>query len=108
MQKAFLELKESDRLTRGLIDWLGFKREYITFSAKERVSGNPSYSVTKLIGLASNVFTSLSPKPLYIFGCLGVVITVLSFLTGLAVLIEQVILNDPLHGNLPVQLNLAF
>jgi dolichol-phosphate mannosyltransferase len=95
VQQAFLELKESDRITRGLIDWLGFKRVYIKFEAKRRESGSPGYSTHKLMGLAANSFASLTPKPLYMFGYLGVLITMASFLLGLAVIIEQLILSDP-------------
>ena len=97
VQQAFLSLKESDRITRGLIDWLGFQRAYIKFKAKSRDSGSPSYNTPKLMRLAVNSFTSLSPKPLYLFGCLGIIITMAAFLLGLAVFIEQLLLNDPLH-----------
>jgi dolichol-phosphate mannosyltransferase len=99
VQRAFLELKESDRITRGLIDWLGFRRELVPFEAQARQQGAASYGRGQLFRLASNSFVSLSPKPLYIFGYLGVVITILSFVLGSAVLIEQLILSDPLNWN---------
>jgi dolichol-phosphate mannosyltransferase len=99
VQQAFLTLPETDRITRGLIDWLGFRREYIQFTAKNRKSGTPGYSWRKLIGLATNSFVSLTPRPLYLFGYLGVVITAIAFLLGLAVIIEQLILGDPAHWN---------
>lgn len=97
VQKAYLSLNETDRIARGLIDWLGFRREYIYFKANPRSHGTSSYSSTKLFGLAVNSFTSLSVKPLYIFGYTGIFITIASFLLGVAVIIEQLILNDPLH-----------
>jgi glycosyltransferase involved in cell wall biosynthesis len=97
VQQAFLTLKESDRITRGLIDWLGFKRVYIKFTVKRRESGSPSYSTHKLMGLAVNSFASLTPRPLYMFGYLGIFITIAAFLLGLAVFIEQLLLGDPLH-----------
>lgn len=95
--KAFLDLKESDRITRGLIDWLGFSRKYIYFKANPRANGRPGYSTRKLFQLAANSFISLTLTPLFIFGYLGVFITVSSFLTGLAILIEQIIMSDPYH-----------
>lgn len=96
VQEAFLNLKETDRITRGLIDWLGFKRSYIKFNAKHRESGSPSYGFNKLIGLAVNSVASLTPKPLYMFGYLGVFITLMSLLLGISVFIEQLLLGDPL------------
>ncbi len=99
VQQAFLTLPETDRITRGLIDWLGFKREFISFKVKQRQSGSPVYSLHKLMGLAANSFTSLTPKPLFLFGYLGVIITTASFLLGVVVLVEQLILGDPGHWN---------
>lgn len=97
VRAAFLQLGETDRLTRGLIDWLGFKREYVHFRPNARTSGEPSYNRRKLFRLATNGFVSLTPAPLYIFGYLGIIITTISTLLGLAVLIEQVLLGDPWH-----------
>lgn len=96
VQHAFVSLQETGRITRGLIDWLGFRREIIEFEAHDRQFGAASYSTRQLVSLAVNSFVSLSPVPLYIFGYVGVVITLLSTLVGSSVLIEQVLLRDPL------------
>src|SRR5664279_4955137 len=96
VQKEFLRLTETDRITRGLIDWLGFERSYIYFNAKSRAVGVAGYGKAKLIKLAINSFVSMSPVPLYIFGYLGVFITLGSLFLGAAVLAEQVVLRDPL------------
>jgi len=96
---AFLELKESDRITRGLIDWLGFERVFIEFTAGPRQQGSAGYDRRKLFHLATNSFVSLSTMPLYLFGYLGVVITFASLVLGLTVGVEQLILNDPWHWN---------
>lgn len=95
VQQAFLSLTENDRITRGLIDWLGFKRVHIPIARLPRTAGTPSYRLSSLIKLAANSFISLSSVPLYIFGYVGVVITTLAFLTGVAVFIEQLVLHDP-------------
>lgn len=99
VQAAFLELKESDRITRGLIDWLGFDRDYVYFTANARIAGTASYSTGKLIKLAIDSFVSMSSRPLFIFTYIGLFITTLSFVLGTLVMIEQVILNDPLNWN---------
>ena len=96
VQQAFLKLGETDRITRGLIDWLGFDRTIVYFDPLDRSFGNASYNTRQLVRLAINSFVSLSPVPLYIFGYTGVIITILSGLLGLAVIIEQLFLGDPL------------
>ncbi|HEV7454683.1 MAG TPA: glycosyltransferase family 2 protein, partial [Candidatus Saccharimonadales bacterium] len=97
VQQAFLQLGESGRMTRALIDWLGFERTYIRFEAAPRGTGNVAYSLSKLVSLAANSFVSHSPKPLYLFGYLGVFITLASFTLGVTVFVEQLLLGDPLH-----------
>jgi dolichol-phosphate mannosyltransferase len=97
VQEAFLELNDVDRVTRGLIDWLGFKTSYIKFRAKARVHGEAGYSFNKLVKLAMNSYVGFSTTPLYFFGYLGIIISSLSFILGLAVFIEQLLLGDPLN-----------
>lgn len=97
VQTAFLRLRENSRITRGLIDWLGFQRQYIYFHANRRQAGSPGYNWQALFKLASNSLVSLTATPLYLFGYLGVFITAGAFLLGLAVIVEQLILSDPWH-----------
>lgn len=93
---AFLGLNETDRITRGLIDWLGFERSYVSFIPKVRKQGSPGYSLRKLLALFTNSFTSLTLQPLYVFGYLGLVITSIAFLAGVVVFVEQIALGDML------------
>lgn len=99
VRDEFLKLKESDRITRGLIDWLGFQPVYIEFKSKARQHGEPTYSKRMLVRLAMNSIVSLTPWPLYLFGYLGIFITITSFLLGSVVFIEQLLLEDPLSWN---------
>ena len=78
----FNRFTETNRLTRGLIDWLGFKRAYIHFEANERLHGTASYSLVKLMKLAFHSFISLSLFPLKLAGYLGILITSISFVSG--------------------------
>lgn len=96
VQAAFLTLDESNRITRGLIDWLGFERTYIYFVPKDRTEDQPGYSQRKLIHLAMNSIVSLSPRPLYLLGYLGITVTGVALVLGIVVIIEQLLLGDPL------------
>jgi len=96
VRDAFSRLSERSRITRALIDWLGFKKDYITFTANTRAFGEASYSIRKLIKLATNSFVSLTNFPLFASGYLGLIIMPLSLLIGLFIIIEQYILGDPI------------
>jgi dolichol-phosphate mannosyltransferase len=91
---AFNAFTERERSTRALIDWLGFKREYIEFDMDDRANGKASYSMGKLFHLAIYSSVSHSLFPLRIAGYLGVFITFFSGLLGLAVIFEQYIFRD--------------
>ena len=94
--EVFKKLTERNRITRGMIDWLGFKRAYVPFNQEARRNGRPTYSMKKLIALAMNSFTSFSLVPLKIAGYLGIIILGLSIPAGLFMYIERYILGDPL------------
>jgi dolichol-phosphate mannosyltransferase len=73
--EAFKRATERERLFRGIMDWLGFRRTYIRFEADARMAGAPGYSYRKLWNLAVSSITSFSLWPLRITGYLGVLIT---------------------------------
>lgn len=89
----FKKFTETNRMTRALIDWLGFRRDYIYFDANRRVNGDASYSFWKLFMLAINSFVSLSLLPLKFAGVLGFAITFVSGIAGFYILIGKYFLH---------------
>lgn len=96
VQTEFDRLTERNRITRGLIDWLGYKREYITFIANPRMAGEASYSIKKLLQLAIDSVISSSTSPLYLASYLGAAITSLSLFAFILMIIDA-LLGDPVH-----------
>lgn len=90
------KLTEHGRITRGLMDWMGFKKVYIDYIYGNRLAGKPSYNFGKLFNLAIDSFISLSSTPLMIFGWIGAFITIASFILGVFVGIEEFIMGDPI------------
>jgi glycosyltransferase involved in cell wall biosynthesis len=84
---AFRLVTERNRMFRGLMDWMGFKKTYIEFRADARLSGSANYSFKKLWQLAISSITSFSLVPLRITGYLGLSITSVSGLILLWMLI---------------------
>ena len=78
VRDAFLLIGERKRLFRGLVDWLGFKREYIEFDAAARFQGVPTYSVSKLWNLAIDSILSHSSVPLRLLLYCGILIATAS------------------------------
>ena len=95
----FNRFTEHSRMTRGLIDWLGFRRDFVYFEAAKRQHGQAKYSFRKLFGLAVQSFVALSLFPLKAAGYAGVIITLMSGFFGLFILINNYALDDPWHLN---------
>lgn len=69
---ALKQFTENNRMVRGLIDWMGYKKTYIEFESPDRYSGKPGYSFSRLLQLALNSFMAFSLFPLKLAGYLGV------------------------------------
>ncbi len=95
VQAEFNRMTERNRITRGLIDWLGYKRVYIRFTAKPRLHDQAGYSFKKLCKLAIDSVISLSSSPLYGMAYIGAVVLPISLLLGLSMLVNAA-LGDPL------------
>lgn len=99
VQSEFIRMTERNRITRGLIDWLGFKQDLVYFQANEREFGEASYSVSKLMKLALDSFVSMSLKPLYFSAYAGAIIMPLTVILFLFSVIEMVA-GDPMNLNI--------
>lgn len=95
VQTEFVRMTERNRITRGLIDWLGYKREYVYYRENVRTHGNASYSFGKLVKLAVDSAISLSISPLYITAYIGAFILPLSLLLGLGMAVNY-LFGDPM------------
>ena len=76
--KVLRTFEERTRFFRGIIDWMGFKKTFVTFSSPARVNGNSAFNFRELVNLAVNSFTSFSLLPLRITGWLGILVLTLS------------------------------
>jgi len=90
----FNKFTEHGRITRGLLDWLGFNRDYIYFEANCRQNGKAKYSCWKLIKLAFSSFIAHSLFPLKFAGYLGVFITTASTILGAIMFTARYILRN--------------
>ena len=76
--QALRRVEERQRMFRGIVDWLGFRKIRLNFVAPPRQHGAPVYSYAKLLNLALISFISYSSIPLKLIGLFGIGITVIS------------------------------
>lgn len=90
---SFMRATERERMFRGIMDWMGFKRSYVEFKADARAEGQAAYSYVKLWRLAVNSLTAFSLWPLKLAGYLGMLISGISGCLFIWMLINYLILN---------------
>ena len=100
--EAFARATERERLFRGIMDWMGFKKVYVEFKAAARETGEAGYSYAKLWQLAINSMTSFSLFPLRITGYLGMFISTCSGLLLAWMLIANYVLGMKMFTPLAV------
>jgi len=81
--------EEKTRFFRGLIDWMGFRKTYINFSAPERQNGESTFKLKDLTKLAINSLTSFSLAPLRLCGYIGIIVLFASGFLMTYMLISQ-------------------
>ena len=87
----FVKLGDRDRLVRGLVDWLGFRRVCVTFRASARLHGASTFSYTRLVSLFFNGIMAHSSAPLKWVGILGVLTTVVFSVILVVALVLQTV-----------------
>lgn len=84
--QSVLSMQDGIRYFPTLIQWVGFEKAKVKVNHDCRFEGKSSYTWGKLIGLATRNIVSFSNKPLEFFVRLGLVVSFISFITGLVYL----------------------
>ena len=86
---AFLAMRERDRYLRGMFAWLGFTQQGVDYVPPPRYAGRSKYTVRRMARLAFDGIFSFSIYPLRVVLVLGLVVSALSFLIGVASLVSK-------------------
>lgn len=96
--EALKELRESERYTKGMFCWIGFRKKEIAFDRHDRVAGQSAWNFRSLFALAIEGITSFSTAPLRISTVIGLLVSMAAFLYMLFILIKTLICGDPVQG----------
>ncbi len=96
--KALINLRESQRYTKGLFSWIGFKKKEILFDRLPRVAGKTKWNYWALINLAIEGLTSYSTFPLRMASILGISLSISSFVFMFIKFFKALIYGDLVKG----------
>ena len=77
--EALTKLRESERNTKALFSWIGYKKKEILYDRDPRAAGETKWNYAKLIELALDGITSFTVAPLRIATFFGIIISFAAF-----------------------------
>ncbi|MDG4524941.1 glycosyltransferase [Streptococcus suis] len=98
MVEAILSVSEYNRFSKGLFSWVGFNTEYLPYKNVERVAGETSWSLWKLLSYSIEGIINFSDTPLNIASYTGFFTFLLSLVLMVFVVIKTLVFGDPTIG----------
>lgn len=96
--EALRELRETQRYTKGMYCWIGFKKKEIKFVQGDRLKGKSSFNFWLLLKLSLEGITSFTTLPLRIATVLGLLCSLCAFGYMIYILINTLVYGDPVTG----------
>jgi len=96
--EALKQLRESERYTKGMFSWIGYKKKEINYDRDPRAAGEVKQNYKKLFNLAFDGITSFSTTPLRISTALGIIVSLSAFIYLIVVLMKAAMFGDAVAG----------
>lgn len=91
-------LRESQRYTKGMFSWVGYKKKELLFQCEPRAAGQTKWNYFSLINLAIEGITSFTTLPLKIASLLGSFISIIAMLFMGWIILNTLLYGDPVQG----------
>ncbi len=98
MVDAVISLEESERFTKGIFSWVGFKTKWLPYKNKERIAGKTKQPMMSAFSYAIRGIVSFSTVPLFIASVIGFVFCLFSFIYFLITIFKQLIYKEAVPG----------
>lgn len=95
---SILQLKEYNRFSKGLFNWVGFKTKWLEYENVNRISGETSWSFWGLFKYSIEGIVGFTTIPLQISTFLGIILSFFAFLAIVFIVIRKLLFSDPVAG----------
>lgn len=95
---SILELKEYNRYSKGLFEFVGYNTKWLEFKNIERVAGETKWSFWKLFIYAIEGIIAFSTAPLAIASIAGFLFCLVSFIMIIVIIVKTLAFGDPTTG----------
>ena len=105
---ALKSMRETQRYTKGMFQWIGFKKKEILFDQEDRIAGDSKWNYFKLIGLAVEGITSYTTSPLKIATVMGLIVSLCAFCYMIYIFFKALFIGDPVAGYPTIMIVMLF
>jgi len=96
--ESLKQFRESERYTKGMFSWIGYKKKEILYDRDPRFAGETKWNYRKLINLAIDGITSFTTAPLRISSVFGILVSFFAFLYILYLVVRTLFYGTDLAG----------
>lgn len=96
--EALRQFRESQRYTKGMFSWIGYKKKQISYDRDPRAAGETKWNYFKLLELAIEGITSFTTAPLRISTFMGIATSLLAFIYIIFLVIRTMFFGSDLAG----------
>lgn len=98
MVDAIVAMSETNRFSKGIFGWIGFKTYWLAYDNIERVAGTTKWNFWKLFKYSIDGIMNFSDAPLRLASWSGFFFTFVSAIMLLVVFIRALVWGDPVAG----------
>ena len=98
MVDSVLALTEYNRFSKGIFEWVGYRKTWLEFENVERAAGETKWSFWKLVLYSLEGIINFSSFPLTVSSYLGFIMTLLSFVAIIFIIVRKLLFGDPVDG----------
>jgi glycosyltransferase involved in cell wall biosynthesis len=95
---AILSMPESNRFSKGIFGWVGFRTKWLPYQHSPRTAGRTKWSFWNLFLYSLNGILAFSQAPLAISSVLGVVLFLVSVVMIIFIVVRWLLFGDPVSG----------
>lgn len=95
---ALKKLRESQRNTKSMFSWIGYKKKEVLYDRDARVAGKTKWNYMKLIDLAIDGITSFTTSPLRISTWVAIPTFIMLFVYFIYVVVKCIVTNTAMQA----------
>lgn len=96
--EALKQMRESQRYTKGMFSWIGYKKKEISYERDARLAGTTKWNYFKLVDLAIEGIVSFTTAPLRLSTGIGLMVSFLSFGYIIFIVIKTLLVGSDISG----------